>query len=164
MTTATAEKRGTLYVCRPVQNAKAIDDWARAQGIRQRTALADLHVTIAYSRSPLLWPQPDKGVITIPSQPVAGGGAMREVKPLGDEGAVVLAFDSSELYRRWRYFLERGARWDYATFAPHITLTYNAGAMVRPLAGVKPYTGPIELGPEKFATVDDDWAAKRDKA
>lgn len=164
MTTANDNTRGTLYVSRPVTNAKAIDDWAQAQGIRQRTALADLHVTIAYSRRPLLWPAPDKTPLTIAAQSVAGLGAQREVKPMGDDGALVLAFDSSDLYRRWRFFIERGARWDHATFAPHITLTYNAGAMRKKIDDIKPYTGPIVLGGEKFAVVDEDWEKKRKQA
>ncbi len=145
----------TLYVCRPVLNADAIAKWAKAQGFKQTLEPKDMHVTLAFSRAKVEWPPADKEGLHIPA---VTPRLKREVKPLGDKGAVVLAFDSSELYRRWRSFVEYGASWDYAGYSPHVTITYDGKNV--DLSKVEPYDGPIELGAEKFAELDEDWDKK----
>ena len=45
----------TLYVSRRVLNAGAIIDWAKDQGFETTLPAEDLHVTIAYSRTPVDW-------------------------------------------------------------------------------------------------------------
>jgi 2'-5' RNA ligase len=144
----------TLYVCRPVINAGSLIRWAEKQGFKQTLKPADMHVTLAFSRAKLDWPK----AVATPLYISRPEGLKREVKPLGDKGAVVLAFDSSTLYRRWRQFINEGASWDYATFAPHITITYDGGGM--DLSEVEPFNGEIELGGEKFAELDEDWDEK----
>lgn len=125
--------------------------WAKKQGFGSTLDKSDLHVTVAYSKAKLHWPPADRDSITIPEP---SRFLKREVKPLGDEGAVVLAFDSTELYRRWRSLVDYGASWDYATYTPHVTITYDGKGM--DLSKVEPFAGAIVLGPERFEAIEDD--------
>lgn len=145
----------TLYVHRPVKNAADIIRWAKAQGIPDLMDAEDLHVTIAYSKHPVDWMAIDPdwhGEITIE------GGA-RIVEPLGDKGAIVLLFASSELQWRWRAFCDFGCSWDWEQYQPHITVSYAGDAA--DLTEVEPYTGPIVLGPERFEEIDEQGEEKR---
>jgi len=84
-----------------------------------------------------------------------GPGGPRVVEPLGPKGAVVLFFASSELSWRHHEIVEAGASWDYESYQPHITLTYNPPEGLE-LDDVEPYRGPITLGPEIFEEVNDE--------
>lgn len=152
----------TLYVCRPVLNWREIATHFRKQGLVADLG-SDMHVTIAFSRAPVdwmkvgdpnMWQDPKlEGKLTV--QP---GGA-RVVEPLGDKGAVVLMFTSGDLTYRWRQIRECGASWDWGNeYQPHITLTYDAAGV--DLDDVEPWRGAIELGPEVFEELDEDWADK----
>lgn len=148
----------TLYVQRKVANAAEIIAWAKAQGFATTLPAEDLHVTIAFSRTPVDWMKVGEswsgdadGRLTIKP-----GGARLLEKFEG--GAVVLLFNSSELSWRHQSIKDVGASWDWADYQPHITLTYHPGAV--DLAAVEPYRGAIELGPEIFEEVDDGWKAK----
>lgn len=148
----------TLYVQRKLLNAAEFIEWAKAQGFETTTPADDLHVTIAFSRRPVdwmkageTWSNDKDGKLTV--QP---GGA-RIVEPLGDKGAVVLLFNSSEL--AWRHEAikrEAEATWDFPSYQPHVTITY-AGADLD-LSKVEPYRGKLVFGPELFSEVDDDWS------
>lgn len=150
----------SLYVSRPVVNAAEIIDWAKKQGFTTTLPAEDLHVTIAYSREPVDWMKVGNasefgakdGKLLIPR------GGPRLVEPLGDKGAVVLLFSSMDLNWRHESILSAGASWDHDGYQPHITITYEPGDV--DLSKVEPYTGPIILGPEKFAEVDENWAEK----
>lgn len=149
----------TLYVSRKLLNGAEFIAWAKSQGFETTLDAADLHVTIAFSREPVDWMKVGEawggdrnGNLTV--QP---GGA-RLVEPLGDKGAIVLLFNSSELAWRHMAIREAGASWDWPEYQPHVTITY-AGAGVD-LSKVEPYRGKLELGPEKFAELDDDWTSK----
>lgn len=152
-----------LYVQRKVVNAAELLAWAKAQGFEVTVPADQLHVTIAYSKQAVDWMKvgtawndgPD-GSITVPP-----GGA-RLVEPLGDEGAVVLLFNSSELAWRHMAIREAGASWDFEDYQPHITITYQPGEV--DLAKVEPYRGRIELGPEIFEPLDENWNAKAQEA
>ncbi|WP_039012537.1 anti-CBASS protein Acb1 family protein [Pseudomonas brassicacearum] len=138
----------TLYVSRKVTNGADIIEWAKAQGFESTLPAEDLHVTIAYSRSPVDWMKVGEswsgdgnGQLKI-----APGGA-RLIDKFG-EGAVVLLFNSSELSWRHVSIVEAGASWDWPDYQPHITFTYEPGSV--DLSAVQPYRGKIELGPEIF--------------
>jgi hypothetical protein len=78
------------------------------------------------------------------------------IQKLGDKGAAVLSFASNDL--RWRHesICAAGASWDFAQYEPHVTISYKTDGM--DLGKVEPYTGAIELGPELFEEVDEDWS------
>lgn len=146
----------SLYVMRPVQNADAILAWARDAGIPNLMPADEMHVTVAYSRRPVDWSA--FGHALPFAMAPAETRVDREVKPLGGEGAVVLRFKCQALAIRWQEFRDAGASWDYPGYQPHVTLTYDAKGA--DLSAIAPYAGPIELGPEQFAEVDDGWAER----
>jgi uncharacterized protein len=146
----------TLYVSRKVINAAEVIRWAKAQGFKTTLAANDLHVTVAFSRTPVdwltvgtTWSGEKDGKLT-----VSPGGA-RIVEPLGDKGAVVLLFSASELSWRHEEIKRAGASFDYDQYQPHITISYDAGDL--DLSTVEPYRGQIVLGPEIFEEVKEDW-------
>jgi phage-related protein (TIGR01555 family) len=145
----------TLYVRRDVVNASSIIAWAKAQGFETTLPAEELHVTIAYSRTPIDWMKvrEDFGAIDRKGGMTISAGGPRIVEPLGDEGAVVLLFNSSWLAWRHITIKEVGASWDYPEYQPHITITYNKGSV--DLSKVEPYRGEIILGPEIFEEVQE---------
>lgn len=143
----------TLYVRRDVVNAAAIKAWARSHGFA--STVDDMHVTIALSRTAIDWMKVPDAWMTGRADgrmTVAAGGA-RLVEPLGDGGAVVLLFNSTELAWRHMAIREAGASWDFPEYQPHVTLTYEGNEL--DLSKIEPYRGPIELGPEVFEEVKD---------
>ncbi|MGU3455549.1 anti-CBASS protein Acb1 family protein [Brevundimonas sp. M1A4_2e] len=146
----------TLYVRRDLLNAAEINAWAKAQGFT--TTVDDPHVTIAYSRRPVDWMKAgepwsnDKnGSLTVPA-----GGA-RIIETLGEKGAVVLLFNSSEL--SWRHEAIRRdaeASWDFPSYQPHVTITYAGGDI--DLSKVEPFRGKLQFGPEIFEEITEGWA------
>lgn len=138
-----------LYVSRKVLNVAEITAWAKAQGIPDLQD--DLHVTIAYSRTPIDWIKTaedwgganDKGEITLPP------GGPRVVEPLGEMSAVLM-FGAWQLEYRHERILAAGASWDWATYQPHISLTKTP----LDVSKVEPYRGKIVLGPEIYEELD----------
>lgn len=171
-------KPKTLYVYRPVENAEDIIAWAKSQGFKTTLAPEDLHVTLAYSKTPLNWAKlyddyhfepSEQAVASCGLGPVLrsadGGdakrrikGGVREVKALGAEGAIVLAFESDTLTRRWMDFKSAGAAWSFPSFAPHVTITYDGDGV--DLDKVAPYVGDIVLGEECWEEVKEGGQAE----
>lgn len=143
----------TLYVSRSVTNPDDIITWAKEQGFEKTLQADDLHVTVAFSRDKVDWAAMGDSFDALKFE-----GGKREVTPLGDKGAVVLKFEAVELQDRWQEFRDKGASWDYPSYQPHVSITYDGGDV--DLSGVTPYEGPIHLGPEKFAELDEDWSDK----
>jgi phage-related protein (TIGR01555 family) len=146
----------TLYVMRPVVNAAEILAWVRAQGFGETLAADDLHVTIAFSRTPIDW---FKVWQSGPRVEIPPGGP-RLMERFG--GATVLLFRSDELAWRHKEFCDLGASWDHPEYQPHITISYAAADA--DLSKVEPYQGKIVLGPERFAEIDEDWRVKLEAA
>lgn len=158
--TQDAEPR-TLYVRRNVLNGAEILKWAKAQGFEQTLAAADLHVTIAFSRTPLDWMEVESdewGGEENGGMLVKPGGA-RLVEPLGPKGAIVLLFNSSRLGWRHEQINRAGASWDWPEYQPHVTITYQRPEGLD-VSKVEPYRGKIVLGPEIFEEVVEDWEKK----
>lgn len=152
-------KPRSLYVSRKLLNGGEFLAWAKEQGFTTTLDADDLHVTIMYSRTAIDWMKvgspwggDDRGQMTIPP-----GGA-RIVEPLGDKGAVVLLFNSSELAWRHMAMREAGAESDFPDYQPHVTITYEPGDV--DLDKVEPYRGKLVFGPEIFAEVDEGWTPK----
>ncbi len=142
----------TLYVSRPVLNRADLQAWATEQGLGELQP--DLHVTIAYSRTPVDWFSLGNasefgnadGKLIVPE------GGPRAVEPLGDKTAVLL-FSSWELSWRHGSIREKGASWDFPEYQPHISLNSGPAELDR----VKPYTGKIVLGAERFSEIPDSF-------
>jgi hypothetical protein len=145
----------TLYVNRPLLNAKEVIVWAKKQGFGTTLKPDDMHVTIAYSKTAVDW---DKLPKATESKIHCKSSIKRKVLPLGDKGAVVLKFQSQELHDRWQELCNLGCSWDYPTYQSHTTITYEGKGI--DLNRVVPYVGPLEFGPEEWAPLDDNWEDK----
>lgn len=139
----------SLYVRRDLLNVAEFTAWAKSQGLEPQ---AGLHVTVAYSRTPVDWikagddwANDDRGGYT-----VAPGGP-RVVETLGDKGALVLLFASSHLSYRHEAIREMsGAGHDFSEYVPHVTIQYGGDV---DLSAVEPYRGALKFGPEIFEEV-----------
>lgn len=132
-----------LYVRRDLQNVEAFTAWARAQGFDEVND--DLHVTVLYSKTPVDWDDMGEreGAIVVPA------GGERAIKELGDEGAIVLTFESAALERRHDEMVDDGASHDYDEYRPHVTINLS-GAIP---ADAEPYAGQLVFGPEIFEPI-----------
>lgn len=144
----------TLYVSRKLKNADDVLAWAKSQGFASLMPAGELHVTVAYSRTPLDWMKAGQDWRGAELKIEAGGP--RLIEAFGD--AIVLLFASDDLKWRWSQLREAGASWDHEDYQPHVTFTYERGDV--DLAKVQPYNGPLIFGPEIFTEVDDGWKAK----
>jgi hypothetical protein len=140
----------TLYLYRKVLNVNQIQKWAREQGIKKMLHADDLHVTVAYSKTPFDWTEigedwsgDERGRINLKP------GSTRAFEEFGDE-AKVLIFVSSDLTYRNESIIRAGASWDYDDYHPHITITYGDIP-----EDAEMYQGPIVLGPEIFEEIQD---------
>lgn len=140
----------TLYVHRKVTNGADIIAWAKEQGFKTTLPADDLHVTIAFSRQAVDWMK--MGESWQAKVEVPEGGA-RIMEQFGD--AKVLLFSSSELSWRHEEMKREGAVWGYPEYQPHISISYDTDAP--DLKDIEPYTGKIDLGPEVFAEIKEDW-------
>lgn len=148
----------TLYLRRDVENAADIIKWYKDQGVPEVYAPEAMHVTIIYTKKPIDWMkmgQAWEASLTIPE------GGPRISEKFGDMGDVlVLLFASNEL--SWRHFQakELGGESDYEEYQPHISISLRGGDL--DLANIKPWTGPIILGPEIYQEIemDGDWRDK----
>ena len=152
----------TLYVSRKLVNAAEFLAWAKEQGFATTLPANDLHVTITYSRTALDWMKVESAWDGESGQLVVSPGGARVVEPLGDKGAVVLLFNSSDLSWRHRQICNAGASHDFEDYQPHVTITYVRGDL--DLSKVEPYRGKLVFGPEIFAELDEGWAEKLTEA
>lgn len=154
----------TLYVQRKLLNAADLIAWAKAQGFETTTPADDMHVTVAFSRVAVDWMKAGESWSSErDGKLIVQPGGARLVEKLGDKGAVVLLFNSSDL--SWRHEAIRrdaGASWDYPEYQPHVTITY-AGSEVD-LDKVEPYRGKLIFGPEIFQELDEDWSSRLQEA
>jgi hypothetical protein len=133
----------TLYVRRDVLNRADIERWAKSQGFTD--IVPDLHVTIAYSTTPVDW----FAVGTSWSDKVElGAGGPRQMAALGPDGKYkALLITANELVWRNQEIREAGASWDWPDYQPHISVAIGGDVE---LHAVEPYQGKIVLGPEIF--------------
>lgn len=143
-------KNATLYVRRPLLNAQAVIDWAKSQGFDTCQLPEDMHVTQAYSKTPVDWPESDSESMTVNTID------NRAILAFGDGACAVLAFQSLGMQQRFEQLCELGCSYDYPEYTPHVTLSWQVPDDLD-LESIEPYTGPLEFGPEIFAEIDDDW-------
>lgn len=143
-----------LYVYRPLLNASEVLDWARSQGFTSTIPADSLHVTQAYSKRPVNWfAMGQYGSNS--GELIVGPGGPRLIERLGDDGAVALLFQSLDLQWRHREMKDAGASWDYPSYLPHVTLSYEVGDL--DLSKVQPYQGRLIFGPERFEAIQSNW-------
>ena len=138
-----------LYVMRPVVNGQQLYDWAIAHGLTGVLAPEDMHVTIVYSPASIQW-TPAQNELAVPP------GAFESLQPLGNEGALVLRFESAVLRARWQAARDRGAEWSYESYHPHVTVAYGHEG---PVPDSVP-DFPLVFGPEVQDTIRENPLAK----
>lgn len=158
----------TMYVYRPLLNAKEVLDHFRAQGLKPTMRAGALHVTIAHSNKLVDWTQVGEafgqdsdGTLVVPA------GGMRAFEKFGDarEAAYVLLFQSSDLAARHHMLRYAGAEWKWSDYQPHVTIAWRTlvgpnGQPMEPAidtATIQPYRGKLIFGPEVFEEVNDNW-------
>ncbi|QIG74953.1 putative portal protein [Rhizobium phage RHph_I65] len=149
----------SLYVKRDVLNGEQIARWYREQNVPGVYAPNEMHVTIVYSKKPVDWMKLGSswaGTLELPE----GGPRMMELFGAPGEGILVLLFQSAELDYRAGEARDIGAEFTHGEYQSHITISLLGNEV--DLANVKPYQGPITLGPEIFQEIDDsaDWKDK----
>lgn len=152
---ADAEPR-TLYVRRDLLNAEDVIAWAKAQGLSDTEIVSDMHVTVAYSRTPVDWMKVREDCTNHDENGelrVAPGGP-RLVERLGPEKeAVVLMFASNRLSWRHCEIVDAGATWDWPEYQPHVTVSYATDVSTPDVSRIEPYRGELVFGPEIFEEV-----------
>ena len=154
----------SLYVSRKLLNADELVAWAESQGFKNIVPAASMHVTITASREPVdwmkidpAWDGPDgKGTLTVPA------GGPRVVEALGANNAPVLFFASWELNYRHGVMREAGASWDFDSYQPHVTISYDTSDL--DLSKVEPFTGQLRFGPEIFTEFVESWTPEAEAA
>jgi phage gp29-like protein len=144
-----------LYVSRKLLNGVEFLSWAESQGFTATLPASDLHVTVLYSKRPVNWFKMGsdyRAKVTVEE------GGPRKVDALGDKGAVVLHFSSSDLEWRHDEMVQRGASHDFADYQCHVTITYDGTGV--DMDKVEPYRGKLVFGPEIFEPIEEDWQPK----
>ena len=155
-----AEPR-TLYVRRDLLNAREVLAHFRGQMSVELEDPKELHVTIAYSRTPVDWAKipsdwdggdADQGRLRVKP------GGMRMMERLGPEGAkhaIVMQFTSTPLAIRWSDLKDAGCSWDFDDYQCHVTIAYDTENRVsdEDLRAMEPWRGELVFGPEIFEEV-----------
>ena len=146
------KNKKTLIIKRAVRNGDEVVAWAKAAGFSTTLPADDMHVTIAYSKTAVDWDAVPKD--NMPLLRIVGGD--RAMKCLGQAGeAAVLKIQSDELTKRHLDVRSAGASWGYPEYQPHITISYAAGGV--DVEKIVPHGGVIELGPEQWDEVKENW-------
>jgi hypothetical protein len=138
-------------VSRQLINSVEFIGWARSQGFDEMLDESEFHVTIAFSREKVDWDE-----IELKTDTMTISGGKRLVEPLGDDGAVVLKFNSDFLPKRWQEIRDVGASWDFEGYTPHVTIKYNDIDI--DLSQVEPFTGKLIFGPETMTELNLNWS------
>ena len=149
-----------LYVQRKLINTTEFIAWAKSQGFAKTVPPGELHMTIVFSKAPVEWSAlpPETDNLSFLGDQGQRQQPVRTVGPLGSEGAVVLKFQSERLQYRHSKWRDQGASWDYESFQPHITISYDGTGV--DLSKVTPYTGPLVFGPEIYEDINLDYTSK----
>lgn len=146
----TPVEKGT-YVSRKVKNPETLYNFFKDQGVNV-IPMNELHCTIAYSKKEFLL-DVDNNEITIKPEQLKS-----KLEPLGNEGAVVLKFESDEMVERFNHCIEKGATYDYPKYIPHISISYDGKDL--DLNSIKVPNFDIILYDEKSEELNLDWKAK----
>lgn len=139
-----------LYVSRTLTSgsASALALWAKGAGLRQVVDPAEMHVTVAYSKTPVDWFRfvswNSARDIVIPA------GGPRRIEEFKD-GVAVLRIASPDLTERWTEFRDGGCSWGWPDYAPHVTIAADASDV--DLSRLKAFAALLVFGPEEFAPI-----------
>ncbi len=134
-----------MYVWRKVKNTKVLTDFMKANGVTG--PVDDFHVTVAFSRKALDFDdfELDKNGVTVDLMDA-------KVKELGK--ALVIDCPSKDLEKRFKYFRDNGASWDFDGYLPHVSLSYEQEGQPEK---IEAFSGAIEFGPEEVMEIDEEY-------
>ncbi|MCD6069613.1 MAG: Glittering 9 [Microvirga sp.] len=137
---------GPIFAALKVEptSAEALAAWATENGLTNVVPPSEMHCTTVYSRTP---------VPTYTADEYASETILPEtmsLERLGDDGAVVLQFESWYATYRHEEAERLGASWGYPTYRPHVTLSYDHKGELP----VEPPTFAIMLGGEFIKPLD----------
>ncbi|GGZ21802.1 anti-CBASS protein Acb1 family protein [Asticcacaulis endophyticus] len=147
----------TLYIRRDVKNAAEIIEHFKVQGVETTLAADDMHVTIAFSKTPIDWLKVGDDWGNVDGELTINAGGPRMMEQFGD--ATVMVFGAWNLSYRHERVKEAGASWDHQDYNPHITITYALPVGID-IANIEPWKGKIELGVEIFEEIKPNWHAE----
>jgi hypothetical protein len=136
-------------VQRTLTNSEPLIAWAKEQGFKTVLEPKDLHVAVVYSKEAMKW---DAVENTDAAINCTAGKVVRF-----DGGAVVLKLISPELQARHKEFKAAGASYDFPSYQPHVTLSYDAKEV--DLTKITPYEGVLEFGPEQLDEIRESFDA-----
>ena len=142
--------KGT-YVSVKVKNNLELYEWFKNQNIDVLDK-EDLHCTLAYSKKEFKHVLNDSDIL------VNSSSIHNKLEPLGDEGAIVMKFDSEEMNKRFNQCIKEGALYDYPQYIPHISISYNGKDI--DLDKIKVPDFDIILCDETTEELDLDWKDK----
>jgi len=134
----------TLYVHRPLINADKVIEWAKSKGCKTCLKPESMHVTLLYSKTPMIWPQPNMDIVRVYD-------FVSSVQQF-DGGALVLHFHWLPFNGRHIQLIAAGGTSDYPDYKSHITLTYEGEGLDPKSFGQ--YEGDLLFGPEVFKEID----------
>ena len=150
-------KLSTLYVSRWVLNGgEELAAWAHSVGFKKALKPRDFHVTLAFCPKIVDWDA--LGQHTDPGIMLWNEASNRKLISL-DHKATAMSFDNNQLWCRWKDLVDKGVHWDYNTYQPHITISYEDCSHID-LVNIKPFTGDLFLGPEIFRELQLNWVKK----
>jgi len=110
----------------------------------------EMHTTIAFSKKKVAWDDftPDTKDLEITLENAS-------IEKLGD--AIVIMFESKDLEKGWKKYIDGGASWDYEGYKPHISLSYNAD---QDISAVSTFSGKVSFGAEVFNEIKKELMRK----
>lgn len=148
-------KMRTLYVHRPLLNVGLLYRWFEGQGVPGLYPPEKLHATIAYSRQPLIWPNPSRMHVEIVLKALdVSPKEAGQLQILGD--SLALTFESTTLRADFARYINQGADFAFGRYIPHISIAPAAGLDI---AQIEPFRGLLQFGAEVQAEVDENWSA-----
>lgn len=147
-----AKGEAGVYVYRPLTSGSAdrLHAWATEAGIPNLVPAELMHVTQVHSQTPVTGLETEDTLLDVPPEG-------RFLSPLGDKGALVMFLSSPEMQRRFLDTKAKGAQWDFPSYRPHVTLSYDAGADAQEWAMFQAPDFPLQLGPEQMQANNDTW-------
>lgn len=128
-----------LYIKRDVLNDQVIKAFYKALGL---DITHNLHVTVCYSKEPMIVPTPDTGKLITMFK-----GKITHF----DENTTVYEFEDPRLTARHKEFTTKyGASYDYDEYRAHVTLSYTGNV------DVPPFPGKLILGSEVIEDINEE--------
>lgn len=121
-------------------------------GIPSPTPPDKFHITILYSRNYVPWqPKSDLDVVVTPEHSELAVFGPRD----GGASCLVWKLDSEYLTQRFELGMEMGATFDFDSYKPHITLSYDIGDFDYKALPLPTFN--VEIVSEFASPLDEDW-------